>query len=694
MNGKGRSVAGRIALVLAAIGGGLVLLVVALVLLVDSNVATRRAMDLVLPRVSAALGREVTVKDAKLRILPNPRVSLAGLAVAGRAGEPALVEADALDVEVRLWPLLRSLGKQVEVRAFTLVRPSVNLVRARDGTWNYEALGAAGAPPPGGAPQRPASQPGGAARVAVSDVAVSGAAVRMIDRGAGKDDTAIALEDIDVDASGVGFGLPLRARVAAALAGDEQNLHADIAVARLPEGVPQKPEDWPEVQGSISLGALAIDRIRSLLPGELGAIVRGGTARLDAKLATDEKRTYRIDGTGELKDVRLRGQPASGRFRAAASWAPARPDAARVDVTELALRGPGVDLGGNVSLETAPLRASFALAGPLLDLDAVMGLLPEAEPAAKQPPAAGGDLVPEATRRQIEAATARGTIAVGEVRAGRIRATGVKTRATLRSGTLTLEQMDASVFGGRVSAAGTRISLAQKEPAWNLAASLSGLDLGEAIKAFAGRTPLLAKIDGKLDVAGTGTDWAKMRNALTGLAELSVQNGTLTSADLGGEVLGGIAKGLAAVGRGGLAKRLGRVAGGKTTFKDLSGKFDVKDGFLGARSPFELRTDAGVLSLGGRLGLDGRLDLEGGALVPRKALSEIVSGIPLPESVEVPLGLRGTLSSPSVSVRGDQAVSALLQGQARRAAEGLRQEVERSGRKKVEGLFKRYGGKR
>ena len=35
-------------------------------------------------------------------------------ASAGRPGEPALVQAESLDVEVGLWPLLRSLGKDVE----------------------------------------------------------------------------------------------------------------------------------------------------------------------------------------------------------------------------------------------------------------------------------------------------------------------------------------------------------------------------------------------------------------------------------------------------------------------------------------------------------------------------------------------------------------------------------------------------
>ena len=134
----------KIAIGVAAVVGAVVLLLVALVLLVNSGVATKRAVDLVLPSVSRALGREVTLKGADLKLFPNPRVRLAGLAVAGRPGEPALVDLESLDVEVGLWPLLRSLGKEIDVRAFTLVRPTVNLVRAKDGTWNYEGLGGQG----------------------------------------------------------------------------------------------------------------------------------------------------------------------------------------------------------------------------------------------------------------------------------------------------------------------------------------------------------------------------------------------------------------------------------------------------------------------------------------------------------------------------------------------------------------------
>ncbi len=691
-----RSMGRKLVVAAGIVLGVAVLLVAVLLVVVSSGVATKRAVDLVLPSFSRALGREVTVGDAKLKLFPSARVKLGGLAVAGRPGEPALVETEALDVEVGLWPLIRSLGKEIDVRAFTLVRPSLNLIKAKDGTWNFEGLG--GATPTGQQPP-PAARPAGdgardEARVSVALVKIEQAAIRIVDHAAGRRDAALAVTMLDLEARNVGPGLPLEARLAAAVADRTQNLTAQLSVPRLPAAVPQRPEDWPEVQGSLALAALALDRVHALFPGDLGAIVRGGTASLDAKLTTD-RGAYRVEGTGELRDVRLRGQSSSGRFRAAASWSPAKPDAARLDVTDLALRGPGVDLGGTVSVETAPMRATFALAGPLLDLDAVMGILPEAEPgnakATAPSPASEGELVPEATRREIQGASARGTIAVEKLRAGRVEATGVKARATLSRGTITLEEMSAAVFGGHVSAAGTKVSLAEKVPSWKLAASVHGLDLEKAMTAFAGHAPLLGKVDGTLDVDGKGTEWEKLRDGLAGIAALAMKEGTLTTADLGGEVLGGVAKGLAALGRSDAAKRVAGAATGKTPFRDLAGKFTVKDGFLTAQSPLRFGSSGADFSLGGRLGLDGRLEVQGAAVVPKKLLAEIVSGVPLPEKLEVPLALGGTIASPRVSVRADQAVATLVKGEAKAAVQGAGEKAKREGRKALEGVLKRFG---
>jgi AsmA protein len=696
-----RSIGRKLLVALGVLVGLVVLLVALLLVAVSSGAVTKRAVDLVLPSASKALGREVGLRDAKLKLFPNPRVTLAGLSVAGRPGEPALVDAEALEVEVALWPLLRSLGKDVQVTAFSLVRPSVNLVKAKDGTWNFEGLGQ----PPGGAAPSPSPAPPAeqgqreAARVAVGLVKIEQAAIRVVDRSQGREDVGLALTQLDLEAHGVGPGLPLDARLAAALADTRQNLNAQLSVAKLPAGVPQRPEDWPEVQGQIRLTALALDRLHGLLPGDVGAIVRGGTATLDARLATVPQGGYRVDGSGELRDVRLRGQSSSGHFKATAAWSPAKPDHARVDVTDLALRGPGIDLGGNLSLETPPVRAWFVLTGSLLDVDAIMGVLPESpQPAAQPKPApqaaapAGGDLVPAATRKQIQAASARGTVAVQTLKAGRVEATDVKARAVLSNGVLTLEDLSASVFGGRVSAAGTHVALAEKVPTWRLAADLTGVELEKALAAFGqAKTPLLGKVDGRLEVAGQGTEWEKMRDGLDGLAALAIKDGTLTTTSLGDSVLGGVAKGLEAVGRGGAAKKVASGEGGKTRFRDLSGKFTVKDGALTPQSPLKVETGAGELTLGGKIGLDQRLGLEGTATVPKKVLAEAISGVPLPEKLDVPLAIGGTLTSPSVSVRGDQAVAGLLKGSAKAAAQDLGGKAQSEGKKALEGVLKKFG---
>ena len=62
-------------------------------------------------------------------------------------------------------------------------------------------------------------------------------------------------------------------------------------------------------------------------------------------------------------------------------------------------------------------------------------------------------------------------------------------------------------------------------------------------------------------------------------------------------------------------------------------------------------------------------------------------------SVKVPLGLGGTLGAPRVEVRADDAVRGLVSGQARQARKAIRNEAESRGRKAVEGLFDRLGGK-
>jgi hypothetical protein len=98
----------------------------------------------------------------------------------------------------------------------------------------------------------------------------------------------------------------------------------------------------------------------------------------------------------------------------------------------------------------------------------------------------------------------------------------------------------------------------------------------------------------------------------------------------------------------------------------------------------------GQVTLGGRIGLGGELDLAGGVAVPKATLAKAVSGVPLPPTLDVPLGLGGTLGAPRVAVRAGDAVQGLLKGQVAEAKKAAQDEAQKAGKKALEGLFDRF----
>ncbi len=647
--------------VIAGTVGALVVLVVGLTLLLQTGAVSSRVKDLVVPRVSTALGRQVTVADAKLRIFPHTRVALTGTVVAGRPGEPPLAQMEAFEVGVRLWPLLTSLGKDVQVSGIRLVRPILNLVRAKDGTWNYEGLGGEPKEKPAPASKEPA---GSQATVLVDRASIEGGEVHYIDTLLG-DKAAVALSRIDFSAEHVGLGHPLDAKLSAAVVNPQKNFEARVHASKLPESFAQLgPGEYPELQGDLALTGLDLGLVRAFLPPAMTNMMTGGKVDASAKLATREGK-YAVDGSGKLSQVRLRGEPAQGSFELHALVDPAS-GAGTAAVEKLAVKGPGIDLGGRLAAELKPQRVRFAVAGPLLDLGQVMSLLPQDQKKSQ------GPLLTAAQRKQVGAADVSGTIDIEKVVKGGLVANGFKAKAALEEGVFVLHDAQASFFGGRVDAAGTRVDLSEANPSWNLKAKLDAIDLGQALTSFSGAAPLAGKLTGTLDLAGTGVDWPTLQKALTGRGALSMKQGELSTTDLGDKVLGAVSQGLRAAGKTGLAGTVGG-AGGKTTLRDLAAQFTVKDGAMALARPLSFTAPFGATELGGKIGLGGQLALTGAAKLSKETLQRLAGGskLPLGQGLTVPLALSGSLAQPSVSVQADQAVAGLVQGAAKQKVQEL-----------------------
>jgi hypothetical protein len=124
-----------------------VVIAVALVVLIVGGAATLKLLfppeklrAMVVPQLEARLGRDVELSAVRLRVFPRLAVRLEDLAIAnppGFSADPAL-EMDALDLQVRFWPLIR---RQVELGRVRLVRPTIRYEVREDGISNYQGFG-------------------------------------------------------------------------------------------------------------------------------------------------------------------------------------------------------------------------------------------------------------------------------------------------------------------------------------------------------------------------------------------------------------------------------------------------------------------------------------------------------------------------------------------------------------------------
>jgi hypothetical protein len=115
------------------------LLVLLCGLFVPPFVNVNRYRNRVASSIGRALGRNVTVSNIELRLLPRPAVVLSTFVVSDEPsyGPEPMLRADTVTAYLRLSSLWRG---RLEIGTLSLENPSLNLVRRADGHWNIEEL--------------------------------------------------------------------------------------------------------------------------------------------------------------------------------------------------------------------------------------------------------------------------------------------------------------------------------------------------------------------------------------------------------------------------------------------------------------------------------------------------------------------------------------------------------------------------
>lgn len=649
--------------------GALVLLVLLAVPLLRSERVLSELTDRVLPKVSSSLGREVTVAGASIELFPRVQLALRGVEVAGGQGEPALLRAETATAQPKLWRLIRSFGKDLQINGLHLEDAQIALVKRPDGEWSYEDLGSEGNAAPA---QRPASQqttPTGevvsdeaSLQWALRDLVLTDAEITMIDRSEAPA-KALRLPGVDLRMKEVAFDRPLVGTVTGELGGSRKNLEGEFRLDRLPptfDGL--APEQHPRLSGALRFEEVPLEVLRSYLPSGFSELVQGGAVSGEATLSSAPGGEWVMEGPLRIDQMALRGEAASAQTQLRMLLPMWNPDAFVVQLSGLTVKGPGLDLGGSVRVNGLPLEVTFALEGDLLDLDALLAALPGAPaetgtggggPVANERAEATrpeeADLPPEellsaSARETLRTTAAKGTLRLRRVVQGKLQVEALEARATLQGGVLRFEEAAGDFFGGRMQLSGTTIDVARPTPSWKLTAGLEGVDLGAALAAVGGAAAVEGRAEGQLTLSGQGNDWEALRETAVGQGRMRIAEGALPALPLGSEV----GQSLSALVPGGKLQGLADRAEG-TKLKDLAASFQVKDGWLLLTRPLAVETKFGTARLGGRIGLDQRLDLEGTVALTPQFVSQVSGGRLRPtRDVPVPLEVGGTLKAPAL----------------------------------------------
>ena len=274
---------------LLIIAGVVVAVIVIAIVIVGANldkIINSRKGEL-LARAKATTGRDIAIGEVGVSWWPpvGARVSDVVISDDPAVSNQAFVTAKDVRINVKLLPLLR---KQVEVGRFVLVEPNITVVKLDAKRFNFtsmveQASGVSPAGPAGGAP--PTSAPKQQAAFALGFADIKDGTLHYIDRTTGFDRT---IKDIDFEAENVSFDSEMKAKLAAAVFGDEQDVKLDAKVG--PIGNQNTPEAMANapLSASFELDDVTFAELQAFAPpkpGERQKPAQEGT--LDAKASLE-----------------------------------------------------------------------------------------------------------------------------------------------------------------------------------------------------------------------------------------------------------------------------------------------------------------------------------------------------------------------------------------------------------------------
>ena len=479
--------------------------------------------DRIATAVKDQTGRDLTLSgEIGLSLFPwlGVRVADAALGNAPGFGDEPFARIGFAELHVTLMPLLR---KELRVDRLTLRGLELNLMRAADGTGNWEDLTA----PKDGAP-KPTREPVKTGGVSVFDVAgieIAAARLTWHDASTGE---SVVIAPVDASLGRLQPGAEVPVRIAARIVRERPAMAADVVLAANMKFDPSAQR--------LGLRGLTfdLDLVGEAIPGK----------GLQAKASADA-------------DIDL-SRPA-------------------VRVERLILTLPGTRLAGSFDYAGDDKPAiRFTLEGDAIDLDRY--LPPEAAQASGKPgvPSAGtsADTPIDLPVEALRALDLAGDLKFGRLTVKGVQLTDIRLTLGAQNGLVSLKPFSAGLYEGRLDTAAT-LDVRGREPRFTAEPRLEGVQIGEVMSELAGDRYLtgITRLEGRLETQG-GSMLA-LRKGLNGRLAFETRDGTIKGMELARNInmaMGQINPGLAL-----------RDSGDETAFSTIRATATVTNGVVDNR---------------------------------------------------------------------------------------------------------------
>jgi AsmA protein len=558
----------------------LVLIVVMALALVNLNGLINRNKDYLLARAEEALEREVAVGEIGVTLWGGIGVRLKQFSLADDPSfsQDAFVRAADLQLNMKLLPLLR---KEFQVSKMILHRPVINVIRDREGRFNFSTIGGAKEKKGKEAKKEKEKQERREDRAApppllVSLLDIAGGEIRY--RDAGRDGMDFRATRLDFKIKDASLDRPVDVELEAAVFGAaKQNLELKGRVG--PVGAKADFSNLP-VEGNLELDSIALADLEEILQGFGQKLPKGlalsGSAGARARFSGRVGREVfpQINGTLSLNGVGARMPELAQPITDLNAKIAFTRKTAEMPETGFRIGGSEVRLAAKIAA-FAPLSLSYRVAAPELNLADVKG-----KASDRKKPEVVKDLKGEGTVLVKDGSvTARGnfTSSSGTIADGDYK--DLQTTTSFADKVATIESLSLGAFGGALKAKG-RYDMRETAPRFAADANVNAMDLTQIFRAFAPTAPqnLRGLIDMDLDVTGSGKEWSVIRKTLKGQGKAEVVNGALLDMNLAESVMSNIPGGVNVV-PANIRKKYPAIFSAKDTeFKQMKGSAVIADG--------------------------------------------------------------------------------------------------------------------